>query len=91
MLVGSKELKKAVVQRIDNNQVNIYRLCEKSGANYARFQTWMNDADPRHKSTSTISQEHLIAVCGTLGIEPRLLIVLKKGYEADPYIKNKLF
>lgn len=91
MVLGSKELKKAVLGRIEENQINTYRLCERSGANYKRFQAWMNDTNPRDGGTAIINHEQLIATCTILGIEPRLLIVMKKNYEVDKYLKNKLF
>ena len=91
MVLGSKELKKAVTGRITDNQINVYRLCERSGANYKRFQAWLNDTNPRDGGTLIINHEQLIATCTLLGIEPRLLVVMKKDFKVEKELKNKLF
>ena len=89
IVLSSKELKRAVIDRINNNQVNTFKLCERAGISYKRFQSWTNDTDPRHKGSSIINHEDLLAICGLIGIEPRLMVVLKKEYVIEKRIKTQ--
>ena len=83
----SKSVKKEVLNRIEKFNLNTYKLCERAGVPYNQFQAWCNDTDPRHRGSQIINHEGLLAICEVVGIEPRVLIVLKKDFTPDPSLK----
>jgi len=81
VLLSSKELRKIIVNRIFNNEVNFYKLCLHCNVKHLSFLNWCRCKTG--DSTRYISHEQLIKVMKSLGIDYKVTFILKDETKVD--------
>ena len=88
ILLCSGELRKAIRENMDMNNICPFRLSAKLRIGYERFRLYLNTTDPR-KSTLNIKHEEMIRLCKEVGISFKLVIVKENEPEIDFHITRK--
>lgn len=82
-LFASKELKKLIVQRLQENNISPYLLSQEAEINWKEFKSYyLNVTDPRDAHRK-FNQEKLLKVCELLGIKVKLLLVVQDSFDPE--------
>jgi len=86
IIVSSKELRKLIVERADELDVNIFHVVREAGLNWSTFKKrYLYSEDIL--SRPSIRQENILKVCEVLGLDIKLTITVT---EPDKELLHKL-
>lgn len=73
----SKELKKLILERIDDLGYKLKYVCDNAGVDYDKFRYYLHTAKPLDKHIYKFKQAHILRICDQLGLIVKIKIIIQ--------------
>ena len=71
LIKSSSELRKLIISKMEENNVNLYKLCRALDLSYNYMRIYIRNLS----SPNVIGEKSIITLCGALGITVRLTVI----------------